>query len=137
MSEPIYITYNGVPVRHYRERLVAATGLSLSRVRQLWRSPSSRRRLRLWMRNPLCHWCLVHTLPLPCPNGKHIPHESSIDHFKSRGNGRKRGEQTPLYLTCYKCNHERDNMEQKLKAGKKVPIEWLRKFRSGLDGDGI
>ena len=75
------------------------------------------RRLILWNRNPICHWCGVHTLLISQDKkAKASDNMATVDHLDSRLSGNRKsprkGEERTV-LSCYKCNHHRGSLECK------------------------
>jgi hypothetical protein len=98
-------------------------------------------RAYLFRRNPHCHWCGTVTVleQRVKHNGTLTNHHNTatLDHMKSRLMGRRLHERTARVLACSACNHTRACMEDRMIRGHRVPVQWLRLFMSGLDGDGI
>ena len=74
----------------------------------------TKRRLKLWNRNPNCFWCGVETT-LDTP--QRAATTATLDHIRSRycSQRAERGEKWQrgiVVLACFRCNNERCRMEQ-------------------------
>jgi hypothetical protein len=84
----------------------------------------SRRRKRLWDKNPHCHWCgKITVLPDGRPKIKRPPlNLATIDHLNSRHSPDRHkpnnGQEIRTVLACWQCNNERSRIEEL-----SIPIE--------------
>lgn len=80
-----------------------------------------KRREKLWLENPRCRFCGIHTL-LKSSEGVAQPEKdrlATIEHLDSRyksDRGTHNGERTTL--ACWRCNNDRNKVEQEA-----IPIE--------------
>ena len=74
---------------------------------------NAKRRIRLMLKDPHCHWCRRELRLYDIRGGKLPPDYPTIDHLKDKFLHGKRPEvgmkQTTLVLACPKCNNERTN----------------------------
>jgi 5-methylcytosine-specific restriction endonuclease McrA len=80
----------------------------------------------MWQENPHCYYCGVLTIWVTRSGGKAKSNEATIEHLRSRYHKDRREpagkNERRLVLACYKCNHEKNEEEQK-----SVPIEERRR----------
>lgn len=86
-----------------------------------------RRRLKLWQRNPHCHWCGRKTVYIQRRQGgpkvAYSDDEATLDHLNSRLSGnRKQTNTVTTVLACRACNHRRAAFEEAT-----LPAEELRR----------
>jgi hypothetical protein len=68
-------------------------------------------KIRMWNKNPNCHWCNIPTQLTNCSDGKLADNAATVDHLFSKLNParwvkRKPGEVKKV-LACYGCNQLR------------------------------
>lgn len=85
-------------------------------------NPSALKRWRMWKKNPRCYYCGIRTRFVHRggqSNARVRDDEATIEHLYSRLHPwrlehRKEG---PTVIACHKCNAERNNIEQRARAG--------------------
>jgi hypothetical protein len=82
-------------------------------------------RRKLWLENPLCHWCGIETIWIELKNGGKLPDDAAtIDHLYTRYELEKRQEMgNPRVLACNKCNHD---LGEKATAAQPIEELWRR-----------
>lgn len=56
-----------------------------------------------------CHWCKIPVIE----TATRRPDQATVDHLKTKRQGRKDYWEGGHVLSCYRCNHKRNNVEMK------------------------
>jgi hypothetical protein len=59
--------------------------------------------------NRKCHWCQIPVVE----TAQRRPDQATVDHLKTKRQGRKHYMEGGHVLSCYRCNHKRNNVEMK------------------------
>lgn len=102
------------------------------------------RLLRLWLKDPKCHWCGRTTLYcLPLKGFGSLPEQATTEHLNSRLSGKRScnndNREKRIVLACYECNHKRGMEEVKKlykniheERSKRLPRSFRQKIREEL-----
>jgi 5-methylcytosine-specific restriction endonuclease McrA len=72
------------------------------------KSKTRKRRLKLFRKNPLCHWCKKMMTMGHGSDGRCLPRTATLDHLIPQSKG---GSNFPenIVLACHECNNKRGN----------------------------
>lgn len=101
------------------------------------------RKLRLWNKDPHCHWCGVLTVIIDHPKLKNPPDNlATVDHLRSKLNAQRGVDhRVNTVLACLKCNNRRAleeerrvlSLEDKRRRSGRWPVA-IRELEAVLDG---